>query len=117
MGIAIFVGLALVALVIVGFMVHGMFLGIARLARLSNQAVRWLITPQPVGELAMESLRASRCWDLKQCSGETRESCPAYLNNDVPCWMATMQADTQHRVKADCLGCSLFSLPQVVGQV
>jgi hypothetical protein len=46
MGIAVFVGLALVALVIVGFMVHGLFQGIVRLVRLSNQAAKWLIAPQ-----------------------------------------------------------------------
>lgn len=117
MGIAVFVALALAALVIAGFMVHGMFLGVARLVRLSSNAVRWLITPQPVGEHLLEGLRASKCWDLRRCSGEARESCPAYLNSDLPCWMATMQADMQHRVKADCLGCSLFSLPKVMGQV
>ncbi|MFH1268842.1 MAG: MerR family transcriptional regulator, partial [Planctomycetota bacterium] len=27
------------------------------------------------------------CWDLLPCSGEMRQSCPAYQDNTRPCWM------------------------------
>jgi len=29
------------------------------------------------------------CWDLRPCSRQKRERCPAYRDNTQPCWMVT----------------------------
>ncbi|MBM2831263.1 MAG: hypothetical protein HW414_315 [Dehalococcoidia bacterium] len=116
MGTAILVGAGVFALMVAGFLVYGLYLGALGLARASGQAYRWLVTPRPNGEPSAEGSPAIKCWELRRCSSEARGNCPAYRNKAVPCWQAWIEASTPRRVKADCLGCTLFSLPQMVAE-
>ena len=46
------------------------------------------------------------CWDEKGCSPEKRAACPAYQNNQVPCWQ--LFRDSDGWLQQDCLGCDVF---------
>lgn len=46
------------------------------------------------------------CWDLKPCSQEERENCPAYLSNNFVCWeLETTGAKCR---EDDCRNCGVY---------
>lgn len=47
-----------------------------------------------------------RCWLLNDCPKERRNSCPAYLNQGVPCWQQFRRVNGE--LKETCLGCRVF---------
>lgn len=126
MGPTVFVALVLFALVVIGFTMYGMFLGMGNLARQIRRF--WFrvnsFYPEPVlampegGSLGVGQLRqeaANRCcWKIKGCPESVRGSCPAYLRADLPCWLANMQATEDYRLKPDCVACELFSIPALM---
>ena len=45
------------------------------------------------------------CWDIKGCTQEDKEKCPAFLSQETPCW------DFQRiegKYADDCLGCEVM---------
>lgn len=122
MAIAGFVVLIIVALVVLVFAIYGLFLGMARLGRLVARAYEWLVAPDadllryekgaPLEQL-MQLQPASSCWDLQQCPPKIRDSCPAYIHSNLPCWVACMLEEPHNKVKPDCLSCRCFSLPEL----
>ncbi len=54
--------------------------------------------------------RSKRCWEIRRCSLEMRNGCPAYWRPDMPCWQAVKQASRGH-IQSKCLGCSLLLSP------
>jgi hypothetical protein len=46
------------------------------------------------------------CWQLLDCPPEQREYCPAYQNQDVPCWEHFRSADDLLDEK--CIDCQVF---------
>lgn len=127
MAIAFLVVLTIAALVIAGFLLYGMYLGIARLGIVVVRVYKWLTVPGDMlrqdanpggGTLDMSprkgAISVKHCWDIMGCSQESRTSCPAYNNPDVPCWKAWMMADREKRFKPDCLICPLFNLSSVM---
>jgi MerR family transcriptional regulator/heat shock protein HspR len=46
------------------------------------------------------------CWQIKGCSEESRDHCPAYLIQDSPCWMVTRKSWLE---KSDlCRNCIVY---------
>ncbi len=121
--------LIIVTLMVAGFLIYGMFLGIARFGRLIAQGYRWLLAQDEIHEdwrippdgtrnvIHLQETPIPKCWEIKGCPLETRATCPAYINQSVPCWIAWMIADKEQRLKPDCLACSLFSIPSLIGRV
>lgn len=125
MGIAAFTGLVLCALVVIGFMVYGAFLGLATLASLVNRAwTRVLALETGGGTLALggslkeepsgEGRVRRPCWETNGCAESARQSCPAFQRPDLPCWLAHMEANPDLRLKPDCLACKLFNIPALM---
>lgn len=48
------------------------------------------------------------CWDLRPCSEETRNACPAYKDSTRPCWM--LKALDGVRQGNECRGCAVYRL-------
>jgi hypothetical protein len=46
------------------------------------------------------------CWEVNNCSPETKEHCPAYINPGIPCWQQ-FRSD-EGLLRESCLGCSVF---------
>jgi MerR family transcriptional regulator/heat shock protein HspR len=58
----------------------------ADLRRISN--IRRLMRSEGLNLAGIRRLMALLpCWDLKPCSAELREKCPAYYNCNTICWM------------------------------
>jgi hypothetical protein len=47
-----------------------------------------------------------RCWEVMQCGGEARRSCPAYLRSEEPCWQ--VYRAVEGRLPERCLTCRVF---------
>jgi hypothetical protein len=92
----------------IGIPVAVTILVIALLRRLDK---RWqkesLALPMvPVGE---------HCWEVKGCSKEQMENCPAVAQPDVPCWQTFRSKDGA--LNEVCLDCEVFrqaSVPRIV---
>jgi len=124
-GVAAFVGLVLCAVIVIGFVIYGMFLGLSTLAALVGRLwMRVVALDTGVGTLAAredsfldrpDQSRPERlCWEIHGCSSEAREDCPAYQHPELPCWLAKMQATPELRLKPDCLACRLFNIPALM---
>jgi len=77
--------------IILGFLLRlGLPLGITFLfVRFLRQLdARWQAEAQKEMSLASVSMRetTSRCWEYHNCAPHRRQSCPAYLNQENPCW-------------------------------
>jgi hypothetical protein len=51
---------------------------------------------QPIGVIAAKKAQAAGklpCWVVRGCDAEKRASCPAYLNQSLPCWIARLTAE------------------------
>lgn len=46
------------------------------------------------------------CWEIRQCPPESRATCPAYAQPDLPCWQVFR--DRQGRLAEACLSCQVF---------
>lgn len=51
------------------------------------------------------------CWELKNCSPESRARCVAYQHADIPCW-ALVRA-TEGQLRPECTSCPAFVPVQV----
>jgi hypothetical protein len=51
------------------------------------------------------------CWEVNQCPPESRQTCPAYLNSESPCWQQFRAANGDVRTR--CLACELFRAARV----
>ncbi|MGE5620857.1 MAG: hypothetical protein ACM3US_16540 [Sphingomonadaceae bacterium] len=124
MGPAVFVGLVLCALVVIAFTLYGVFMGMGTLA---GQVKRfWLrlnrFYPEPAlaaaGGVSLAPPRQDQakrcCWRIKGCPSTVKESCPAFLRPDLPCWLAVMQDTEDSRLKPECVACELFSIPALM---
>lgn len=47
-----------------------------------------------------------RCWLINDCPEERRQNCPAYQNQEKPCWQHFRAVDGS--LKESCLGCGVF---------
>ena len=47
-----------------------------------------------------------RCWEISDCQPEARDKCPAYLQQEEPCWQVFRGED--QRLKEECLTCEVF---------
>ncbi len=80
-------------------------LGIMLLQRLDS---RWQLEAEKNTTLANlkpgDYLNKVHCWDIRECSPETRSQCSAYQQPDVPCWES-------HRVggklQESCRSCAI----------
>ena len=111
----IFVALVVVLVIVAGFLIYGLFQGLATLGRLCKRLF-WpdLASEEKVAVAAAAAVAAANCWDAKGCAPATREACPAYNRPGMPCWLANMQADKGYSVKPACLACRFFSLPALL---
>ncbi len=116
MGPIIFVALVAAIVVVIGFLIYGMFLGLASLGRHCKR----LFWPELDAEekaavaAATQILAQARCWEIKDCSPAQKRTCPAYNRPGLPCWLANMQTNEDYRLKSECLACTLFSLPALL---
>ena len=57
--------------------------------------------------LAMGAASAEvRCWELKDCPPEKRQTCPAFARPPVPCWQVFREQTGL--LPTSCLGCDVF---------
>ena len=54
---------------------------------------------------------AKPCWEVHGCTPEQRAACPAYLENQQPCWEVFRNADGE--LPPACLTCSVYSAAPV----
>ncbi len=47
-----------------------------------------------------------RCWLLNDCPEKKRQNCPAYIEQNKPCWQYFRATDGS--LKEGCLGCGVF---------
>ena len=52
-----------------------------------------------------------RCWLLNDCPEERRNSCPAFINQGIPCWQQFRASNGE--LKEACLGCKVFTTASV----
>ncbi len=69
--------------------------------RPSSQAVRLLTA---------EDIFGQPCWDIKDCSPEMAEHCPATAQPDLPCWLAKQESEGQ--LPKECYNCSIYIATQ-----
>ncbi len=48
------------------------------------------------------------CWEIKKCSMEDRQKCPAYNNMEAPCWV--VKSENSICGDADCSLCAVYNL-------
>ncbi len=78
----------------------------------------WLekrLQPQAYAEQAartqarLEAIRAAQvpahCWEIKACDPTKSRGCPAFLRQDLPCWLALQVAGLKIE---RCAGCDLY---------
>ena len=46
------------------------------------------------------------CWNIHNCSPEKRANCPAFKNQNVPCWQVHRRKDGL--LNESCIGCNVF---------
>ncbi len=109
---ALFVGI-LIAVAIVVTIVYGSILGLVRAGRFLWR----FLMPEETSEEAAESGESSGelpCWEEKACPPSVRDVCSAYLrrSENLPCWLANLQADG--RLRVSCLTCQRFDASMLV---
>ena len=82
---------------------------------------RWLQLPSPEAVGNEKSRRVVNwararndvlhCWDIRKCPVEIRNACPAYVQPELPCWQAVLEAEG--RLRPGCLTCNLYPLARV----
>lgn len=72
-------------------------------ARKSAASAAASVSPSQNGRGVGEGLR---CWEIRGCSPERRESCVAYLHPEIPCWQAFRAPTGQ--LREGCLDCEVF---------
>ena len=55
------------------------------------------------------------CWEIKQCSREEKESCPAYMSSDQVCW--NIKETGARCVMDDCRICNVYLTALKVGHL
>ena len=63
-------------------------------------------TRRPRGARLEGTAGATRCWEARNCSLETRERCPGYVLRPLPCWVANPMVAGE-RLNA-CSGCPIY---------
>jgi hypothetical protein len=121
MGPLIFLALVSAILVVIGFLIYGMFLGLASLGQQLRRVWQELIPVESPSLVLQTSggpvaVAAAHCWDVKGCSEESKAACPAVKHPEQPCWLSWMQHNSQHRLKPQCLTCGQFDLQAMLGQ-
>ncbi len=61
---------------------------------------------EPTHEIKPVLEQAAHCWEIKGCPPEAFQKCPAFLRQDLPCWLANQVATGV--VKTGCSTCGLF---------
>ncbi len=52
------------------------------------------------------------CWVVQDCDPPSRANCPAYLQSEIPCWLARLKAEGA--LPSSCPTCPLFT--QILAQ-
>ena len=109
---ALFVGL-LIAVAIVVTIVYGSIVGLVRAGRLLWR----FLMPEEGSEEDAESEGDTvglPCWEEKDCPPSVRDVCSAYLrrSENLPCWLANLQAEG--RLRVSCLTCQRFDASALV---
>ncbi len=55
--------------------------------------------------------QAQHCWEIKGCAPEAIQKCPAFIRQDLPCWLANQVATGS--LKPGCATCGQFKPVQV----
>lgn len=62
--------------------------------------------------LVRPAAKAAPCWEVRGCTPEQREICPAYLEGQPPCWEVFRGADGD--LPPACLTCSVYGANPVI---
>lgn len=60
------------------------------------------------------SIKKSACWEVKICTVNNRNSCPAFLHPEVACWQAKKIVNGWKSIGRACAECSLYASPAAV---
>ena len=72
------------------------------------RCIRRMIQVEKVSIAGMRRLLALiPCWKIKDCPPQDRESCPAFLEHDAPCWAKTRRAGVCKNPQ--CRTCPVYS--------
>lgn len=64
-------------------------------------------TPAARAIAAHSRIIGEPCWVFRACPESVRDKCPAYLQPELPCWLARLRSDG--RLTGGCRCCSIFA--------
>lgn len=73
---------------------------------LRRMDARWQKQAEEELAHAPKMIPATPCWEVQGCSAKQKQSCPAFINPEIPCWQQFRSADGQ--LDEDCLECGVF---------
>jgi hypothetical protein len=121
MGLLIFAGIVAAMVVVIGFALYGVLLGMAALGgeckrlfwpELPDRPRRPTVARLP--GMLMARAGDPPCWDFNNCLARERERCPAVQQPSLPCWLANMRAREGYTLKPECVSCARFSVPALL---
>ncbi len=59
----------------------------------------------------IQPVAVMHCWEVKACPPEQFQKCPAFLRQDLPCWLANQVATGV--IKPGCPTCGQFKVQHV----
>lgn len=71
---------------------------------LNRMDVRW---QEEATTQSTAPVKNCRCWEVNGCSPEKRAACPAYKNQEIPCWQV-FRGPGVGQLKPKCLSCKVF---------
>lgn len=74
---------------------------------------RWNVEAQRTQGYDTSTKRALKtgCWQIMKCPTDQREDCPAYQNQNAPCWEHFRSTD--ELLDEQCMDCQVFTGMQV----
>lgn len=103
-GISAFLAIVIGLVLRLGLPIAGTVLVVYWLQKLDR---RWQAQAEATSAVALAVPAGQHCWEKHGCSDECRQSCPAFLHSDQPCWQVHRNANGD--VLQRCLACELFA--------
>lgn len=105
MGLAVLLGLGLVAVIVAAGLVV-----LTAEAGIRGLAVTWTLFTV----FMPQGLRPKKCWQVRKCGDSQRLSCPAFKSRWLPCWVAVrLGRSVQQFSCLSCLQCLRGQLSNV----
>jgi hypothetical protein len=103
-GINAFLAIVIGLVLRLGLPIAGTVLVVYLLQKLDR---RWQVQAEAATARALEVPAGQHCWERHNCAIETRQTCPAFLHPEQPCWQVHRGANGD--LLSRCLACELFA--------